>query len=263
MLLTIDIGNSNIVFGIFEEDTLRFDEIRIETQKKKSQEHYQIYFAQIQKRAQISSVAISSVVPELDEIFTTCIKQQFNISPLFVSTNLKTNIQNLSQTPSQLGADRLCDIVYAVHSTQGNRIVVDLGTATKFEVLSKENKYLGGAISPGVGNSFNALLSHASKISNISLSKPYKIVGGFNTKEHLDSGFIYGFASLVDGMIDKIIADQKWTDITVYITGGFSEIITPFLTHSVLRNKTLTLEGLRILWELNKNMPTSDRLHQE
>lgn len=252
MLLTIDIGNSNIVFGVFEKTGLLGNEIRIKTEKKKPTSHYLPFVKNISTKYKITDVAISSVVPELDETLSDITKKTWNTTPFFASSKLQTTIPNLTKKESHLGADRLCNIVYAIHKSTGNRIVVDLGTATKFEVVSIKNEYLGGAIAPGVGDSFTSLLSHASKLPDLTLSTPKKVVGGFDTKEHLDSGFVFGFASMIDGMIEKIVEEQQLEDVIIFITGGFSELISPHITHSVTLNKTLTLEGLNILWSKNQ-----------
>lgn len=249
MLLALDIGNSNIVVGLFNTDEL-IQTFRIETKKHETENHYQQQLSSLPE-SHISDVVIGSVVPELDSIFTSIFERQM-IRPLFVSTQLRSNIPNLSEKSTALGADRLADCVTAIEKYEGNRIVVDVGTATKFEVISENNEYKGGAISPGVGVSFDALLQSASKLSKITLSPPKKVVGGFSTEEHLDSGYIYGFASMIDGMIHKINAEMKWEKSTVILTGGFTDTLSPFIKTKVEINKNLTLEGLRILWQMNR-----------
>lgn len=251
MLLTIDIGNSNITCGIFDTQSLQ-KEWRIVTQKHQTQEWFIEKISDEISEATISSVIIGSVVPELDSIFESISHKLFGVSPLIVSTKNKSNIPNLSQKDTKLGADRLADCVAGVDHYPGNKIIVDVGTATKFEVLSDNNEYLGGAISPGIGISFDALLQKASKLNDIFLSHPKKVVGSFDTKEHLDSGFVYGIASLIDGMVQRIKTEQSWKNPTVILTGGFTDLVSPHLQTNISVNKTLTLEGLRILWEMNQ-----------
>jgi type III pantothenate kinase len=250
MLLAIDIGNSNIVFGLFDKDRL-VDSFRIETEKDKREEYYRQKISDKQVST-VDGVVIGSVVPELDNIFTSVIAELFHTKPLFISTELDTGIINLTRTPSELGADRLADAVAAIALYQGNRIIVDLGTASKFEAVSEKNEYLGGAIGPGVGSSFSSLIKAASKLSEVKLSPPKKVVGGFVTEEHLNSGFVYGFAGMVDGMIFRMKEELGWDSPAIILTGGFTDLISPHLQTKVVINKNLTLEGLRILWGRNK-----------
>ena len=205
----------------------------------------------LSKKDTIDAVCIGSVVPELDGTFRTLSQTLFNTVPLFVSTRLTTGIANLSETESGLGADRLSDIVAALTLYSGNRIVIDLGTASKFEAISAKDEYVGGAIGPGVGTSFDALIANASKLGDMQLKAPQKVVGGFTTEEHLNSGFIHGFASMIDGMSQRIRNELSWTEPTIILTGGFTDLISPFLYEKIIINKKLVLEGLRILWERN------------
>ena len=250
MLLAIDIGNSNIVLGLFKSGVL-VKEFRIETEKEKRQEWYLPFIKKFADK-ETMDVAIASVVPELDDSFITICMKLFKKEPLFVSTLLKTNVVNLSKKPTQLGADRLSGVSAAISLTTGNRIVVDIGTATKFEVVSEKNEYLGGAIAPGVQVSFDALIKNASKLDSIKLVKPKKAIGGFTTEEHLMSGFINGFASMIDGMIERIIDEAKFSNQTVFLTGGFTDMIYPFLRKKVTADKTLTLKGIAVIQEMNR-----------
>lgn len=253
MLLTIDIGNTSIHTGVFENDKL-LHEFREKTLKNNGEDIYDSLCKQIkQKTNGIDGIVIGSVVPELDNSFEKLCVEYFNISPLFVSTKLKTGIKNLSEKDTPLGADRLADIVAVITNYSGNRIIVDLGTATKFEVISQNNEYLGGAISPGFQSSFEALIQNASKLSSITLVQPETITGVFTTKGHLNSGFIYGFASLVEGMIKRIKTEQNWENPSIILTGGYSKLISQNLYYPVIQNPNLTLLGLQILWTINKN----------
>lgn len=252
MLLVIDIGNSNITFGFFENAELK-NTARTETDKELNLEGHKENLKKVLEgyEKKVTAVSIGSVVPELDEVFSKSIESITTAKPFFIDTKIKTNIRDFSCTTNELGADRLCDVVAAIKKIDGNRVVVDLGTATKFEVVSEKDEYLGGAIGPGVGDSFRSLLSHASKLPDIRLTKPKKVVAGWSTQEHLDSGFVYGFASLIDGMIDRVAKEQKWKNYAVILTGGFSELIAPFVTHKHTLDKDLNLFGLKILWEIN------------
>lgn len=248
MLLAIDIGNSNIVFGVFDGRDLK-DTWRIDTEKDKDENFYRQKMSG--KKLSVDNVVIGSVVPELDDVFASVCETLFKARPLFASTELNTGIENLSNKKSDLGADRLADVVGAIALYPGNRIIVDLGTASKFEAVSENNEYLGGAIGPGIGTSFSSLMKAASKLSEIRLSPPKKVVGGFVTEEHVNSGFIYGFAGLVDGMIFRIQEELGWDNPSIVITGGFTDLISPYLKTKITINKNLTLIGLHILWEKN------------
>lgn len=253
MLITIDIGNTSIHAGVFENDKLLY-EFREKTLKNNSDDIYASLYKLIkQKTNNIDGIVIGSVVPELDNSFEKLCVEYFNISPLFVSTKLRTGIKNLSEKDTPLGADRLADIVAGITNYPGNKIIVDLGTATKFEVISQNNEYLGGAISPGFQSSFDALIQKASKLSSITLVQPEKITGAFTTKGHLNSGFIYGFASLIEGMIKRIKNEQNWESSSIILTGGYSALISKNLDFPVIQNPNLTLQGLQILWKINKN----------
>lgn len=251
MLLTLDIGNTSVHGGIFDKSKLVSD-FREKTIKQNSAGIYAKLIEKVSNEYAIEGVVIGSVVPELDTLFIDVIKELIKTSPLFVSTKLSTGITNLSGKDTSLGADRLADIVAAINQYSGNRIIVDLGTATKFEVISQNNEYLGGAIAPGFQSSFDALIQNASKLSAIKLTQPTKVTGGLNTEEHLRSGFIFGFASLIDGMVQRIIIEQQWANQSIILTGGYSEIIYQNLSVATILNTKLTLEGLRILWEKNR-----------
>lgn len=250
MLLAIDIGNSNIVYGLFQKEKL-LDSWRIETKKDKNEEYYRQKL-QDKHIPSIDDIAIASVVPELDQAFKNLSTNFIKTDPLFVSTELDTGIANLTNTPSQLGADRLADIVAAIALYTGPRIVVDLGTASKFEAVSEKNEYLGGAIGPGIGTSFESLIKAASKLQDVKLSAPEKVVGSFTTEEHLNSGFVNGFAGMIDGMILRMKDELGWGNPSIILTGGFTDLISPFIKTKLIVNKDLPLEGLNILWERNK-----------
>lgn len=255
MLLTIDIGNTNITIGFFTGKILS-EEIRIPTQKNISGEKLKnILRAKLSKKTKrgLDAAIIGSVVPELDRKMDLAIRSLTSIKPQFVNINTKTNIYDFSCKTNELGADRLCDVVAAIEKYSGNKIVVDLGTATKFEVVSKKKEYLGGAIGPGVGGSFKALLANASKIPDLKISKPNRVVAGWSTQEHLNSGFVYGFAGLVDGMAERIANEKNWVEYKLIMTGGYAEIISKHLQHKHVLDKHLILDGLRVIWELNKN----------
>ena len=258
MLLTIDIGNSNIVLGVFDGDLpagrqgfLTYQK-RIITDKSGSGEFYKnkLNEALGGKIKQIKGVIIGSVVPELDEVFKQVSKTLFNKEPLFAATTLNTGLINVS-TNCELGADRLANMVAAQTIYPGNAIIVDLGTATTYEVVSEKREYLGGAIGPGIGSSLDALTSSASGLSKIKLQNPEKVVI-LGTSPQLYSGFVFGHAEMVSGMINRMKRELGWEKCHVIGTGGFIDMISPHVPEFTKINKQLTLEGLRLLWEKNR-----------
>jgi type III pantothenate kinase len=249
MLLAIDIGNSNIVFGIFEGKNLK-ESWRIRTIKENDKEYYREQLAD--KTNLITQVVIGSVVPELDDVFDSVSRDVFATKPLFISTELTTGIKNLTNEKSELGADLLADIAAAINLYSNDKIVIDLGTASKFLAISKSDEYVGGAIGPGIGSSFESLIKGASKLGDLKLSQPEKVVATFTTEEHLNSGFVYGFSGMTDGMVVRMIDELAWSNPTIILTGGFSDMIAPHLHTKVIVNKNLTLYGLQMLWEENQ-----------
>lgn len=252
MLLTIDIGNSNIVLGLFDGEILT-DKKWIITDKGGSAEFYKSKLTEAlgSSLKQVESVMIGSVVPELDDVFKRVLKDLFKKEPLFADTTLDTGLKDLSCKPSELGADRLSDIVAATILYPGRSIVVDLGTAIKFEAISEEKEYIGGAIAPGIGISFDALIKGASKLEELKLEKPSTSLGT-DTPSQLNSGFVLGFASMISGMIAKMKTELLWDKCHVIGTGGFIELISPHVRELTEINKELTLQGLRLLWKRNR-----------
>lgn len=252
MLLTIDIGNSNIVLGIFDGDQL-VETQRVETNKSGDVGFYNKHLGEAlgERVKQIEGVMIGSVVPELDDVLKHVSKELFKKEPLFADTSLDTGLKDLSCKPSELGADRLSDIVAATILYPGKSIVVDLGTAIKFEAISEEKEYLGGAIAPGIGISFDALITGASKLSDLKLENPTTSLGS-DTSGQLNAGFVLGFASMISGMVEKMKTELLWDECHVIGTGGFIDLISPHVPEFTDINKQLTLEGLRLLWKRNR-----------
>ncbi|MGI9553455.1 MAG: type III pantothenate kinase, partial [Thermodesulfobacteriota bacterium] len=208
MLLAIDIGNSNIVAGIYKNDDL-LSTLRINTDKNKSSKEYASLFSDLLETDGISmnsldSSIISCVVPQLNDVLSETLTNYFNTEPLMVSSGIKTGMPILYDNPEEVGADRIVNSVAAYQKYKKSLIVVDFGTATTFDCISEEGEYLGGIISPGITISSNALFTEASKLPRVELIKPKKVIGK-NTVESMQSGIILGYAAMVDGLIDKII----------------------------------------------------------
>lgn len=247
MLLTIDIGNSNIVTGVFDNEKL-IEVKRFQTEKHQSKLDYFNAFSH-QSRFDITSIVIASVVPEITSLVINICKEFFTTKPLIMTPNKTTGISNISDN-CEIGADRLANMI-ALHTLYpGNAIAIDVGTATTYEILLEKKVYLGGAIGPGIGSSFDVLIQQASLLKKIKLASPKKIIT-LGTENQLNVGYVLGFATMIDGMIDIFLKDLQWKDYKLILTGGFSDLISPHIVHKCILDKNLTLQGLQIFWKLN------------
>jgi len=205
------------------------------------------------------------VVPPIDFTLRQMCETYFHIDPLFVEPGIKTGMPVLVDNPTELGADRLCDSIAAFEKYGGPCIVVDFGTATKFEVISERGEYLGGIIAPGLGLSADALFARAAKLARVDIKRPAKVIGT-NTVGHLQSGLYYGYIGLVDGILDRIVAelaaaqpalaDPGLADPAqkprVIASGGLAHMIAPDSRYIAEIDDMLTLDGLRILFDRNR-----------
>jgi type III pantothenate kinase len=267
MLLAIDVGNTNTVLGLYRlneensEASATSPELaanwRVTTHRTQTVDEYGVLFLNIfnmngMEPSQVKHIIISSVVPPLDSTLRQVCENYFHVEPLFVEPGIKSGMPVLVDNPTELGADRLADSISAYERYGGPCIVVDFGTATKFEVISAKGEYLGGAIAPGLGLSAEALFSRAAKLSRVDIKRPAKVIGT-NTIGHLQSGLYFGYIGLVDGILERIIAelggDQK---PKVVATGGLARMIAADSRYIVEIDDTLTLHGLRILFERNR-----------
>ncbi len=208
--------------------------------------------------SQVSDIIIASVVPPVDSTLRQVCETYFHVEPMFVEPGIKTGMTLLIDNPTELGADRLCDCIAAYERYGGPCIVVDFGTATKFEVISARGEYLGGAIAPGLGLSADALFSRAARLSRVDIKRPAKVIGT-NTVAHLQSGLYFGYIGLVDGIIERIIAElgaelgtEQGKPPRVIASGGLARMIAPDSRYIQEIDDLLTLDGLRILFERNR-----------
>lgn len=233
MLLLFDVGNSNIVLGIVENKTI-ISTYRFITNSSLTEDEYYHKFKEIIGKGNVEGIAISSVVPQIDNILVTMCHKYFNISPLLVNPFLISGLTYKIDNPSQLGADLLCDAVGACKKYPNqNIIIIDLGTASKFIVLTKNNEYLGGAISPGLLKSLASLINSAAKLSEVPMDIPSKVIGT-DTQTCIQSGMIYGFSFLIDGMVKKIKQELNDENTVVILTGGLSSYVKSTLNFSYL-----------------------------
>ncbi len=254
MLLVVDIGNTHIVIGVYKKRELLFS-FRMATDKKKTEDEYWVLLSYLLEHNNIKypfikRVVVSSVVPILTSIFENMIQKYFKLKPLFVNANIKKNIRLKIDNPFELGADRLVNAMAGYELYGGPLIIVDFGTATTFCAISRDGEYLGGAIAPGLILSVESLTEKTAKLPQIPLFFPKSSIGK-NTIAGMQSGLMFGYVSLVDGIIQRFKKEMQTEDIFVVATGGLAKIVS--LESKCINeiNFNLTLEGLRLIDELN------------
>lgn len=254
MLLAIDIGNTNIVFGLYLKMELVIH-WRIETDMERTGDEYAALLKGLfsignLRFEDINEVIISCVVPPILPIFENLSKRYFNTVPLVVGPGIKTGIPILYENPREVGADRIVNAVAGYEKYGGPLIIVDFGTATTFDAVSKKGEYMGGVIAPGIGISMEALFEKAAKLPKVELIKPLNVIGR-NTISSMQSGAIYGYAGLVDRIVEEMrreIGEKAF----VAATGGLAELFAAESKTIRVVNPFLTLEGLRIIFEKNR-----------
>ncbi len=254
MLLTIDIGNTNIVFGGFVDDELTFVS-RISTNARKTDAEYATKIKGILAlnditKAEIRGAIISSVVPPLTATVKRAVKTVYGVDALIVGPGIKTGINLLADNPTEVGADLICACVAAYNLYEPPVLVTDMGTATKMLIVDEKACFSGVSIIPGVELSLKALAGGTAQLPQISLDAPDKVLGR-NTEACMRSGIIFGNASMIDGMIDRI-EDELGLKVTLVATGGLSNAIIPYCKHEIEIDKDLILKGLNIIY--NKNV---------
>jgi type III pantothenate kinase len=254
MLLAIDIGNTNVVLGVFDQERL-VENWRVGTNAQITPDEYAMIFKDLFGFAglefkQITGVIISTVVPPLLPVMVEMSRKYFRIEPMIVTHELKTGITIRYDNPKEVGADRIVNAAAAFKLFGGPLVIVDFGTATTFCAVTRDGEYLGGAIAPGIKISAEALFQRASKLPRVELSKPLKVIGR-DTVSAMQAGIIYGYAGLVDGIVERMKKELA-SDARVVATGGLAELVSPE-TRSIQEIKPqLTLEGLRLLYDINR-----------
>ena len=275
MLLALDVGNTNTVLGLFRLDSDKPElaaHWRITTHRAQTVDEYGVFFVNLfemhgMKASQVTHIIIASVVPPVETTLRRMCEAYFHVEPMFVEPGIKTGMPLLIDNPTELGADRIADCVAAIELYGGPCIVVDFGTATKFEAISAQGEYLGGAIAPGLGLSADALFSHAARLSRVDIRRPAKVIGT-NTLGHLQSGLYFGYIGLVDGILERILAEMKAVPGAdggktprVIATGGLARMIAEDSRYIHDIDEMLTLEGLRILFERNRTAKPRGKAH--
>lgn len=254
LILVFDVGNTNIVLGVFEGKKL-LNYWRISTNRNKTSDEYGILIRQLfehngLKLEDVESVVISSVVPPLMYSLQAMSIKYCNKEPLIVGPGIKTGINIKYDNPREVGADRIVNAVAAYEKYGGPIIVVDFGTATTFCAISEKGEYMGGVISPGIKISSEALFQRTSKLPKIELKKPDNIICK-NTVTSMQAGIVYGYVGLVDFIVNKMKTEMKG-NAKVIATGGLSTLIASESKTIDKIDKLLTLEGLRLIYERNK-----------
>jgi type III pantothenate kinase len=253
MLFTVDIGNTNIMFGIFKERSL-INHWRIGTDKNKTSDEYGVLFRNLLaiRSVEVNSIrgaVISCVVPTLLDVIVKALKSYFDVNPLVVEPGIKTGMPILYHNPKDVGADRIVNAVAAFDEYKSSVIVVDFGTATTFDCVSEKGEYLGGTIATGILVSAEALFGSASKLPRVEIVTPKTVIGK-NTVHSMQSGLVFGYAGLVDGIVSRI-KDEMGSSPKVVATGGLASVIASESKSLQYIDEFLSLKGLRLVYEWN------------
>jgi type III pantothenate kinase len=254
MLLVIDVGNTNTSLGVYRDAEL-IAHWRLTTAASRTVDEYGVHSRNLFALAgldfkAIDAIAIASVVPPLNYTLKKMAEDYFDLTPLFIDHTLETGLRILYEPASDVGADRIVDAVAAVEKYGAPCIVVDFGTATTFNAINSRGEYLGGAITPGIMISTEALFLRAAKLPRVDIKRPQKVIGG-STVVAMQSGLYYGYAGLVDGVLRRMIAELGNVPKAprVIATGGLASLIATGSELIELVDDTLTLEGMRIVYE--------------
>ena len=261
LLLTIDAGNTNTVLGVHEGEALRAH-WRLTTRREQTADEYGILVRNLFAGSGIDprsvvGVALASVVPPLTSVLVSLARQYLGQEPLVVEPGVRTGMPILYEPPSDVGADRIVNGVAAFAVFGGPVVVVDFGTATTFDVVTKKGEYAGGVICPGIGISADALFQRAARLPRVDVRNPGRVVGR-STVGSIQAGLYFGYASMVEGIIGRIRAELG-ERARVVATGGLAETMAADIPSIEAVDPVLTLTGLRLIWERNRNEGTARR----
>ena len=254
MILCIDIGNTNIKYGLFEGDELKVS-FRVATDLNGTSDQYGTAIIDMLAvkgiyATDIAGAIISSVVPSLNYTVSHMCSAYLGVEPLLVGAGLKTGHDLRVDNAREVGADRIVNDVAAIRKYGAPVIVIDFGTATTFNVINEQREFIGGVIAPGIRGSMDSLVSGTAKLPRVEIETPKSAIGK-NTITNMQAGLVFGFAGLVDYIVKKIRREMKRPDMPVVATGGFSEIIAKEISCINVVDKLLTLQGLKYLYDLN------------
>jgi len=254
MLLTIDIGNTNLTLGLYEGEKLGA-RWRLATNYERMPDEYGLQILGLLQHSgcsiqQLNGICLASVSPPITTRILQACEMYLGQSPLLIDHKVKTGIPILYDPPSAVGADRIVDAVAVKTLYSIPACVVDFGTATTFDAINAKGEYLGGAISPGIGISADALFSRTAKLPRVDILSPGSVIGR-NTVEAMQSGLLIGYVAMVEGMVNRF-RKELGDDMKVIATGGLAELVSKETSSIDVLAPWLTLDGLRILWEMNK-----------
>lgn len=254
MLLAIDVGNTNVTVGVFAEEQLK-GTWRLAPDVNRLADEYAVLIVNLLaqegiQRKHIDAAVMTSVVPDLDPVFDCVCRRYFGVRPLMVSAGVRTGLRILYDGPREVGADRVADAVAAIRLYGPPLIVVDLGTGTVFDAISKDGDYVGGAIAPGLGIAAEALFQRAARLYRVELARPASAIGR-NTVAAVQSGVIFGYVGLVEGIVARF-KEELGDEAKVVATGGWAEVVARETDVIDVVDTNLTLMGLRFIYEMNR-----------
>jgi type III pantothenate kinase len=254
MLLVVDVGNTNTVIGVFDGDDL-VSNWRVVTMTERTSDEYGVLIQSLYYSSKISSrdikdIIVSCVVPPMVGIIDELCEKYFEIKPLYVEPGIKTGMPIYYDNPKEVGADRIVNAVAAYNRKKTSHIIVDFGTATTFDYVNENGEYLGGVIAPGLMTSSEALFAKASRLFKVELVRPKNVIGK-NTIHSLQSGIVLGYVDMVDGLVSRIV-EETGGNPWVIATGGLAELIAGESKTIKEVDKFLTLEGLKVIYHLNR-----------
>ena len=255
MLLAIDVGNTNIKYGVWKEDEL-LASFRVSSRISRTADEYGSVLVNLLansgiKKADIDGIIVSSVIPTLNYTICHMCEYFFGILPLMVGPGIKTGLNIKVENSKEVGADRIVNNVAAYKKYGGPIIVIDFGTATTFNVIDKDGAFIGGVIAPGIKTALSGLVSSTAQLPMIELVPPKHAIAK-NTETNMQAGIIFGFSGLVDNIVGKIKKELKDDNVKVVATGGLGEIIAKETKCIEVVDRTLTLFGLKTIYDLNK-----------
>ncbi|WP_105616736.1 type III pantothenate kinase [Vallitalea okinawensis] len=257
MVLVVDVGNTNIVLGVFDEDKL-IGPWRMTTGTKRTSDEYGTFICALLERNNIridelEHVIIASVVPNIMYSLENGFKKYFNINPMIVAPGIKTGISIRTDNPKEVGADRIVDIVAGYYIYGGPAIVIDFGTATTYDVVTEDGLFCAAITSPGIGISADALWNRAAQLPNIKIKKPDSILAT-NTITSMQAGLVYGYIGQVEYIVNKIKEEMGIPNMKVVATGGLARIISSETDVIDIYDPQLTLKGLKLIYDKNKKV---------
>ncbi len=254
MIIVLDVGNTNIMLGVYERSELKFH-WRIETNRHKTEDEYGMTIKSLLEHEQIcfedfDGIIISSVVPPIMFALENMCEKYFGIQPIIVGPGVKTGLNIKYDNPREVGADRIVNAVAGIHEYECPLIIVDFGTATTYCYIDEHKQYMGGAIAPGIGISTEALYSRAAKLPRIEIVRPDEIIGK-NTITAMQAGILYGFVGQVEGIVSRMKAQSKFPP-KVIATGGLAQLVADESTIIDVVDPFLTLKGLQFIYKKNQ-----------